>query len=232
MVAGLQVVDSILDTVGGTPLIELRRLAGGDYQLFGKLESRNPAGSVKDRIGVEMIRDAQERGELRRGMTIVEPTSGNTGIALAMAAAALGYRLVLTMPESMSLERRQVMASYGARIVLTPTGEDMAGAIRKAEELKAEDPGGVFMPQQFGNPANPAAHRRTTAREILEQVDLAGAGADGERACVRRAARVSSSGAESVLGRGVCELRAVRREPRRASLARDARSRAPSRLSP
>ncbi|MSR82875.1 MAG: cysteine synthase A [Candidatus Latescibacteria bacterium] len=164
----LKVVDSILDAVGDTPLVELPRLAGGHCQLLGKLESRNPAGSVKDRIGVAMIRDAQERGELQPGMTIVEPTSGNTGIALAMAAAALGYELILTMPESMSLERRQVMASYGARIVLTPAREDMTGAIRKAKELKANNPAGVFMPQQFANPANPEAHRRTTAREILE----------------------------------------------------------------
>jgi cysteine synthase A len=164
----LKVVDSILDAVGDTPLIELRRLApAGGSQLCGKLESRNPAGSVKDRIGVAMIRDAQERGALRPGMTIVEPTSGNTGIALAMVAAALGYQLVLTMPESMSLERRQVMASYGARIVLTPAQEDMLGAIRTAEEFKARDPAGVFMPQQFDNPANPEAHRQHTAREIL-----------------------------------------------------------------
>jgi len=183
---GLKVVDSILDAIGDTPLVELRRLVpAGGGQLWAKLESRNPGGSVKDRIGVRMIRDAQERGALRPGMTIVEPTSGNTGIALAMAAAALGYRLVLTMPESMSLERRQVMASYGARIVLTPAAEDMAGAIRKAEELKARDPEGVFMPQQFGNPANPEAHRRTTAREILEatggQLDafVAGVGTGG-----------------------------------------------------
>ena len=182
----LKVVDSILDTVGDTPLIELRRLAPeGGSQLFGKLESRNPAGSIKDRIGVAMIRDAQDRGELQPGMTIVEPTSGNTGIALAMAAAALGYQLVLTMPESMSLERRQVMASYGARIVLTPAQDDMTGAIRKAEELKANDPAGVFMPQQFANPANPEAHRRTTAREILEatggrlDVFVAGVGTGG-----------------------------------------------------
>ncbi len=182
----LKVVDSILDTVGDTPLIELRRLAPeGGSQLFGKLESRNPAGSIKDRIGVAMIRDAQDRGELQPGMTIVEPTSGNTGIALAMAAAALGYQLVLTMPESMSLERRQVMASYGARIVLTPAQDDMTGAIRKAGELKANDPAGVFMPQQFANPANPEAHRRTTAREILEatggrlDVFVAGVGTGG-----------------------------------------------------
>ncbi|MBI2504938.1 MAG: cysteine synthase A [Candidatus Latescibacteria bacterium] len=165
----MKVVDSILDAVGDTPLIELRPLAPANgSRLYGKLESRNPAGSVKDRIGVKMIRDAQERGALRPGMTIVEPTSGNTGIALAMTAAALGYQLVLTMPESMSLERRQVMASYGARIVLTPAREDMAGAIRKAEELKANDPAGVFMPQQFDNPSNPEAHRQTTAREILD----------------------------------------------------------------
>ena len=183
---GLKVVDSILDAIGDTPLIALRRLTpDGGTQLWAKLESRNPAGSVKDRIGVSMIRDAQERGELRPGMTIVEPTSGNTGIALAMAAAALGYRLVLTMPESMSLERRQVMASYGAQIVLTPAAEDMAGAIRKAEELKAKDPAGIFVPQQFGNPANPEAHRRTTAREILAatggQLDafVAGVGTGG-----------------------------------------------------
>ncbi|MBM3279481.1 MAG: cysteine synthase A [Candidatus Handelsmanbacteria bacterium] len=183
---GLKVVDSILDAIGDTPLVELRRLVpAGGGQLWAKLESHNPGGSVKDRIGVRMIRDAQERGALRQGMTIVESTSGNTGIALAMAAAALGYPLVLTMPESMSLERRQVMASYGARIVLTPAAEDMAGAIRKAEELKARDPEGVFMPQQFGNPANPEAHRRTTAREILEatggQLDafVAGVGTGG-----------------------------------------------------
>ena len=123
----MKVVDSILEAVGDTPLIELRRLVPANgSRLWGKLEARNPAGSVKDRIGVWMIRDAQERGALRPGMTIVEPTSGNTGIALAMAAAALGYELVLTMPESMSLERRQVMASYGARILLTPAQEDMA----------------------------------------------------------------------------------------------------------
>jgi cysteine synthase A len=185
-VAALKVVDSILDTVGDTPLIALRRLAPEDGgQLWGKLESRNPAGSVKDRIGVAMIREAQARGALRPGMTIVEPTSGNTGIALAMAAAALGYSLILTMPESMSLERRQVMASYGARIVLTPAQEDMAGAVRRAGELKAENPAGIFMPQQFDNPANPQAHRQTTAREILEATEgrldafVAGVGTGG-----------------------------------------------------
>ena len=184
--AELKVVDSILEAVGDTPLVELQRIVPANgSRLWGKLEAKNPAGSIKDRIGVAMIREAQESGMLRPGMTIVEPTSGNTGIALAMTAAALGYQLILAMPESMSLERRQVMASYGAQILLTPAQEDMAGAIRKAEELKAADPAGVFMPQQFGNRANPEAHRQTTAREILAatggQLDafVAGVGTGG-----------------------------------------------------
>ena len=165
----LRTAESILDTVGNTPLVELHRLVPDNgCRLLGKMEMQNPAGSVKDRIGVSMVRAAERDGSLRKGMTIVEPTSGNTGIALAMAAAALGYRLVLTMPESMSRERRQVMASYGAEIELTPADEDMPGAIRRAQELKEADPDGVFMPQQFANPANPAVHRRDTAREILE----------------------------------------------------------------
>ncbi len=169
--AGLIAVDSILDTIGHTPLIRLQRIRpDSGSEIYGKLEAQNPAGSVKDRIGVSMIRAAERSGVLREGMSIVEPTSGNTGIALAMAAAALGYRLILTMPESMSIERRSVMASYGAEIVLTPSREDMAGAIRKAEELKARNPENIFMPQQFLNPANPQIHRETTAREILEAI--------------------------------------------------------------
>ena len=160
--------DDMLQLVGDTPLVRLYRVAPANgSRLYGKLEARNPTGSVKDRIGVSMIRAAEAAGQLKKGMTIVEPTSGNTGIALALAAAVLGYRLVLTMPESMSLERRQVMASYGAKIVLTPAAADMPGAIGKAEELKAADPEGVFIPQQFSNSANPEAHRRTTAEEIL-----------------------------------------------------------------
>ena len=148
--------DDLLQLVGDTPLVRLYRVAPANgSQLYGKLEARNPTGSVKDRIGVSMIRAAEAAGQLKKGMTIVEPTSGNTGIALALAAAVLGYRLVLTMPESMSLERRQVMASYGAEIVLTPAAEDMAGAIGKAEELKAADPEGVFIPQQFSNLGQP-----------------------------------------------------------------------------
>ena len=165
----LRNAESILDTVGDTALVELRRVVPDNgCRLLGKMEMQNPAGSVKDRIGVSMVRSAERDGSLRPGMTIVEPTSGNTGIALAMAAAALGYRLVLTMPESMSRERRLVMASYGAEIQLTPAAEDMPGAIRRAQEIKAADPDGVFIPQQFANPANPAAHRQHTAREILE----------------------------------------------------------------
>ena len=164
----LRAVDSPLEVVGDTPLVRLQRVVpDGGGQILGKLEAANPAGSVKDRIAVSMIRAAEESGDLRPGMTIVEPTSGNTGISLAMVAAALGYRLVLTMPESMSVERRSVMASYGAEIVLTPAAEDMAGAIRRAEALQREDPDGFFMPQQFRNPANPQVHSETTARELL-----------------------------------------------------------------
>ena len=163
-------VDSILDTVGGTPMVELRRIVGkGTAHVLGKLEALNPAGSVKDRIGLSMIRTAEADGCLRPGMTIVEPTSGNTGIALAMVAAALGYDLVLTMPDHMSTERISVMAAYGARIELTPGVGDMAGAIARAEEIVAAAPDEHFMPQQFRNPANPDVHRRTTAREILDQ---------------------------------------------------------------
>ena len=208
----LKTVDDILQTVGDTPLIRLNRVAPENgSQLYGKLEARNPAGSVKDRIGASMIRAAEADGRLKKGMTIVEPTSGNTGIALAMAAAALGYRLVLTMPESMSLERRQVMASYGAQIVLTPGAEDMPGAIAKAEELKAADPHGVFIPQQFANPANPAAHRETTALEILEATEgkldafVAGVGTGG-----------TITGVGSVLKKEVPNVRLVAVEPQRS----------------
>ena len=182
----LKTVDDILQVVGDTPMVRLNRVVvGNGSQIYGKLEARNPTGSVKDRIGASMIRAAEADGLLKKGMTIVEPTSGNTGIALAMAAAALGYRLVLTMPESMSLERRQVMASYGAQIVLTSSEEDMAGAIQRAEELKLADPEGVFIPQQFNNAANPEAHRQTTALEILEAMEgkldafVAGVGTGG-----------------------------------------------------
>ena len=204
--------DDMLELVGDTPLVRLYRVAPANgRQLYGKLEARNPTGSVKDRIGVSMIRAAEAAGQLKKGMTIVEPTSGNTGIALALAAAVLGYRLVLTMPESMSLERRQVMASYGAEIALTPAAEDMPGAIRKAEELKAADPEDVFIPQQFANPANPEAHRRATAEEILAatggELDafVAGVGTGG-----------TITGVGEVLKQAVPDVRLVAVEPKRS----------------
>ncbi len=162
-----RVVDSVLDLIGDTPLVRLRRLPReGSAQVLAKLESLNPAGSLKDRIAAAMIEEAESKGLLRPGDTIVEPTSGNTGIGLAMVAAVKGYRLILTMPEDMSIERRRLLSRYGAEFVLTPAIEGMTGAVRAAERLVAENPR-FFMPQQFVNPANPEAHRRTTAREIL-----------------------------------------------------------------
>jgi cysteine synthase A len=157
----------VLDLVGNTPLVRLRRvIPEGSAELLGKMESLNPAGSIKDRIALSMIEDAEERGLLKPGDTIVEPTSGNTGVGLAMVAAIKGYRLILTMPEDMSLERRKLFSRYGARLVLTPAIEGMSGAVYAAQELVEKNPG-YFMPQQFINPANPEVHRRTTAREIL-----------------------------------------------------------------
>jgi len=213
-VSKLKTVGDILEAVGDTPLIRFNRVAPATGSaLYGKLEARNPAGSVKDRIGASMIRAAAAAGCLKKDMTIVEPTSGNTGIAMAMAAAALGYRLVLTMPDSMSVERRQVMASYGAQIELTPGAADMAGAIARAEELKAADPDGVFIPMQFANPANPAAHRDSTAREILEatggELDafVAGVGTGG-----------TITGVGSVLKREVPGVRIVAVEPTRSAV--------------
>ena len=160
------------ELVGNTPLVRLARFAPNTPGiLVGKLESFSPGFSVKDRIGVAMIDDAEARGIIEPGKTvIVEPTSGNTGIALAWVAAARGYRLILTMPESMSLERRVLLLGYGAELVLTPASEGMAGAVRKAEEILANTPD-AWMPQQFNNPANPEIHRRTTAVELWEDTD-------------------------------------------------------------
>ncbi len=164
---------NILDAVGNTPLVRFKNYAGSDSadtEIYGKLEFFNPAGSVKDRIGVSMILAAEESGDLKPGGTILEPTSGNTGIALAFVAAARGYRLVLTMPETMSLERRAILKAFGAEFVLTPGEKGVNGAIEAANQLKAENPD-WFMPQQFENAANPAVHRRTTAQEILRDTD-------------------------------------------------------------
>ena len=177
--------DDITQTVGGTPLVRLQRIgAETEAELVGKLESFNPLSSVKDRIGVSMIRSAEEQGEIGPDTVIVEPTSGNTGIALAFVCAARGYRLVLTMPDTMSVERRHLLRVLGAELILTPGADGMPGAVRKAEELVDETPG-AFMPQQFKNPANPAVHRQTTAEEIWQDTDgrvdvlVAGVGTGG-----------------------------------------------------
>lgn len=154
-------------SIGGTPLIKLGRIAAGaKATVLAKVEGRGPAFSVKDRIGAAMIKDAEDRGVLRPGMEVVEPTSGNTGIALAFVCAARGYKLTLTMPETMSMERRRVLAAFGANLVLTPGPEGMPGAIRRAEALAASDPQRYFLPQQFKNPANPRIHQETTGPEI------------------------------------------------------------------
>ena len=166
-----RLVSSALDLIGDTPLVRLRRVVKlGWATVLGKLESVNPAGSVKDRIALAMIEEAERQGRLKPGDTIVEPTSGNTGIGLAMVAAVKGYRLILTMPEDMSLERRSLLQRFGAELVVTPAIEGMTGAVFAAEELVRQHPG-FFMPQQFLNPANPEVHRRTTAQEILKATD-------------------------------------------------------------
>ena len=168
-----RIYDSIVDTIGGTPLVRFKKLAaeaGAKADVVGKLEFFNPLASVKDRIGFAMIEAAEQAGELKPGATIVEPTSGNTGIALAFVAAAKGYRLILTMPESMSLERRKMLTHLGAEIVLTPASKGMTGAVKEAEKLQSEIPGAVIL-QQFKNPANPSIHESTTAEEIWKDTD-------------------------------------------------------------
>ena len=166
-----RIYKDIVETVGHTPLVRLNKVTAGlPATILLKCEFFNPLGSVKDRIGMAMIEDAERRGVLKRDTLIIEPTSGNTGIALAFVAAARGYQLILTMPETMSLERRTLLAMLGAKLVLTPGSEGMKGAIAKAEQLAAENPH-AWIPQQFENPANPEIHRRTTAEEIWEDTD-------------------------------------------------------------
>ncbi|MFZ4395410.1 MAG: cysteine synthase A [Kiritimatiellia bacterium] len=173
-------------SIGNTPLVKFNRITQGSLAtVLGKVEGRNPAYSVKCRIGASMIWDAEKRGVLKPGVEIVEPTSGNTGIALAYVAAARGYKLTLTMPETMSVERRRVLAAFGANLILTPGAEGMTGAIQRAEALAASDPGRYFLPQQFKNPANPAIHEKTTGPEIWDDTDgavdvlVAGVGTGG-----------------------------------------------------
>ncbi len=201
-------VNSILELIGSTPVVRLRRLPRPEgAEVYAKLESFNPGGSVKDRIALAMIRAAEREGKLKPGGTIVEPTSGNTGIGLAMACAALGYRLILTMPETMSLERRRLLSAYGAELILTPGSAGMRGAIERAEALLKDNPD-FFMPQQFENEANPQIHRETTALEIFEQMDgkldvfVAGVGTGG-----------TVTGVGEILKERLPELRVVAVEP-------------------
>ena len=169
----MKIAENLTDLIGNTPLVRLSQVTGAnDATIFAKLESYNPGGSIKDRIGYAMIADAEERGALKPGDTIVEPTAGNTGIGLSIVAIAKGYRIILTMPENVSQEKYTLSAAFGAEIVLTPENSGMGGAIREAEEILKRGPD-YFMPNQFQNPVNPEIHRQTTAREIVEALDRA-----------------------------------------------------------
>jgi cysteine synthase A len=214
-----KIADSVLDLVGDTPLVRLNRVVEpGWAEVLGKMESLNPAGSVKDRIAMNMIEEAERAGRLKPGSTIVEPTSGNTGIGLAMVAAVKGYRLIVTMPEDMSLARRDLLARYGAEVILTPAIEGMTGAVYAAQELLEKNPD-YFMPQQFENPANPEIHRRTTAVEILEATDgkidafVAGVGTGG-----------TITGVGEVLRQKIPGVRIVAVEPARSPVLQGGRA--------
>ena len=206
-----RIADSVLDLIGNTPLVRLNRICpAGSATILAKVESQNPGGSVKDRIARSMIEDAERRGTLRPGSTLVEPTSGNTGIGLALVAVVKGYRLILTMPDDMSLERRRLLARLGAELVLTPAIEGMTGAVYAAQELCRANPGYVML-QQFENPANVDAHRRTTAQEILEAT---GGKVDGFVAGVGTGGTITGVG--EVLRERLPRVRIVAVEPARS----------------
>jgi len=195
----MPIYDNITQTVGNTPLVKLNRITEGlKATVLVKLESNNPLGSVKDRIGVAMIEDAEKKGLIKPGATLIEPTSGNTGIALAFTAAAKGYKLMLTMPESMSIERRRLLQVLGAELVLTPAEEGMPGAIRAAEKLVEKNPSAIML-QQFDNPSNPAIHEATTAEEIWADTEgkvdifVAGVGTGGTLSGVATALKAKKS---------------------------------------
>ena len=180
----MKIAENILSTVGGTPLVKISKLNSANAAVFAKVEFFNPGGSAKDRVGIALIEDAEKRGVIRPGALIVEPTSGNTGVGLAIAAAVKGYKLILTMPDTMSVERRKLLKAYGAELVLTPGADGMQGAVDAAVKIVEENPG-AFMPQQFTNPANAAAHENSTGPEIWSDTDgkvdvfVAGAGTGG-----------------------------------------------------
>ncbi len=201
-----KIASSALDLVGNTPMVELSRLgreAGAVARVVAKVELFNPAGSVKDRIALAMVKEAEARGTIRPGATIIEPTSGNTGVGLALVSALKGYKLILTMPETMSVERQRLVAAYGAQVVLTPGAEGMKGAIARAEALLAEIPGSVML-QQFENPANPERHYRSTAEEIWRDTDgtadlvVAGVGTGGTISGMGRRLKELNPGMEVV----------------------------------
>jgi cysteine synthase A len=207
----MNIKNNVLELVGNTPMVRLNRIAEGlAASVVVKLESHNPLASVKDRIALSMIEDAEKRGVLSRDSVIVEPTSGNTGIGLAYVAAVKGYRCILTMPESFSVERRKLLKAFGAEVVLTPAAEGMPGAVQKAKELSERTPG-AFMPQQFENPANPEAHRRTTAEEIWRDTDgkvdilVSGVGTGG-----------TVTGVSEVIKKRKKDFKAIAVEPRRS----------------
>ena len=212
------IAGSVLELIGATPLVRLERVVPeGCAEILGKLESRNPAGSVKDRIALSMVEDAERAGLIKPGDTLVEPTSGNTGIGLAMVCARKGYKLILTMPEDMSVERRRLLERFGAELRLTPAIEGMTGAVYAAQELAEER--GCFMPQQFDNPANPQVHRETTGPEILEATGgaldafVAGVGTGG-----------SITGVGEVLREAGVDVRIVAVEPERSPVLQGGRA--------